>query len=181
MMLHWRLFWLPGGRAFDTMVSTLDLLKRLNEHNVKYILVGGMACVVHGSHVVTQDVDICAPLTPENLSGSLAALAGSNPRFRMTADLRPLPDLPESLAGFRNLYLITDLGQLDVLSEIAGIGEYSTVERHTIQVDLEGTPCRVLDLDTLIAAKKAMNSPKDRLMAKELEAIRERLGRSGKR
>jgi hypothetical protein len=89
--------------------------------------------------------------------------------------------LPESLAGFRNLYLITDLGQLDVLSEIAGIGEYSTVERHTIQVDLEGTPCRVLDLDTLIAAKKAMNSPKDRLMAKELEAIRERLGRSGKR
>ena len=163
------------------MVSTLDLLKRLNEHNVKYILVGGMACVVHGSHVVTQDVDICAPLTPENLSGLLAALAGSHPRFRMTSDLRPLPDLPEALAGFRNLYLITDLGQLDVLSEITGIGEYSAVERHTIQVDLEGSPCRVLDLDTLIAVKKAMNSPKDRHVVKELEAIRERLSRSVKK
>ena len=159
------------------MVSTLDLLKRLNQHNVKFVLVGGMACVIHGSQVVTQDVDICAPLTPENLSGLLGSLAGAHPRFRMSPDLRPLPDIPEALAGFKNLHLITDLGQLDVLPEIAGIGEYSEVEQHTILVDLEGTPCRVLDLDTLIAAKKAMNSPKDRQVALELEAIRERLTR----
>jgi hypothetical protein len=178
-MRRWRLFWPLDRRAFDIMVSTLDLLKRLSEHNVAYVLVGGIACVVHGSQMVTQDVDICAPLTPDNLSGLLSALAGSNPRFRMTGDLRPLPDVPEALAGFKNLYLITDLGQLDVLSEITGVGEYSEVERHTIQVDLEGTPCRVLDLDTLIAAKRAMNSPKDRQVATELEAIRERLRGSG--
>jgi len=158
------------------MVSTLDLLKRLNNHNVKFVLVGGMACVIHGSQVVTQDVDICAPLTQENLSGLLASLAGAHPRFRMSPE-RPLPDAPEALAGCRNLYLITDLGQLDVLSEIAGVGEYSEVEQHAILVDLEGTPCRVLDLDTLIAAKRAMNSPKDRQVALELEAIRERLTR----
>ena len=36
------------------MVSTLDLLKRLSEYNVAYILVGGMACVVHGSQVVIE-------------------------------------------------------------------------------------------------------------------------------
>jgi hypothetical protein len=35
--------------------------------------------------------------------------------------------------------------------------------------------CRVLDLETLITAKKAMNSPKDRQVVMELEAIRERL------
>jgi hypothetical protein len=56
------------------MASTLDLLKRLNDHGVKYVLVGGMACVMHGLQVVTQDVDICAPLTRENLSGYLAQL-----------------------------------------------------------------------------------------------------------
>src|SRR5512136_170597 len=100
------------------MVSTLDLLKRLNENGVAYVLVGGMACVIHGSQVVTQDVDICAPLSLENVSGLLAALAGVNARFRMTRDLRPLPNDPEKLTGFKNLYLLTDLGQLDVLSEI---------------------------------------------------------------
>ncbi len=155
------------------MVSTLDLLKRLNKHGVKYVLVGGMACVVHGSQVVTQDVDICAPLTPENLSGLLAALAGTHPRFRTTRDLQPLPDKPEELADYKNLYLLTDLGQLDVLSEISGVGEYSEAEQHTIEVDLGGTLCRVLDLDTLITAKKAMNSPKDRQVLFELLAIQE--------
>jgi len=157
------------------MVSTLDLLKRLGDHRVKYVLVDGMACVIYGSQTVTQDVDICAPLTQENLSGLLAALAGAHPRFTTTRDLRPLPEDPEMLENYRNLYLITDFGQLGILSEITGVGEYSIVEQHTIQVDLEGAPCRVTDLDTLIAAKKAMNSPKDRQVVLELEAIRERM------
>jgi hypothetical protein len=83
----------------------------------------------------------------------------------------------EKLEGFKNLYLITDFGQLDVLSEIAGVGTYAEVEKHTIEVDLEGAPCRVLDLDTLIKAKEAMSSPKDRQAAIELAAIRKRLRR----
>jgi hypothetical protein len=157
------------------MASTLDLLKRLNTHRVQYVLVGGIACVIHGSQVVTQDVDICAPLDPKNLSGLLSALRDVHPRFRTALDLRPLPEEPEKLAGFKNLYLLTDLGPLDVLSEISGVGEYAVVEKHAIQVDLEGAPCRVLDLDTLIIAKRAMNSPKDRHVLIELEAIRQRL------
>ena len=157
------------------MVSTLDILKRLYNHQVEYILVGGMACVVHGSQVVTQDVDICSPLTAENLSRLCAALADIHPRFRMTQDLRPLPETPEELKDYKNLYLLTDVGQLDVLSEIAGIGKYSEVRKRSIQVDLAGTPVLVLDLDTLILAKKAMDTPKDRQAVIELSAIRERL------
>jgi hypothetical protein len=163
------------------MASTLDLLKRLNIHRVQYVLVGGIACVIHGSQVVTQDVDICAPLDPKNISRLLSALRDVHPRFRTALDLRPLPEEPEKLAGFKNLYLLTDLGPLDVLSEISGVGEYAVVEKHAIQVDLEGAPCRVLDLDTLIIAKRAMNSPKDRRVLIELEAIRQRLRRMDKK
>jgi hypothetical protein len=157
------------------MVSTLDLLKRLNDHQVEYVLIGGMACVVHGSQVVTQDVDICAPLTLENLGRLCAALQDCHPRFRMSRELRPLPQNPEELDKFQNLYLLTDLGQLDVLSEIAGIGKYVDVERHVIQVNLAGNSVRVLDLDALIIAKQAMNTPKDRQVVLELSVIRERL------
>jgi hypothetical protein len=35
------------------------LLKRLLDHNVDFVLAGGLACVVNGSPLVTQDVDIC--------------------------------------------------------------------------------------------------------------------------
>jgi hypothetical protein len=72
-------------------------------------------------------------------------------------------------------YVLTDLGQLDVLSEITGIGKYSDLEQHTIAVDLGGISVRVLDIDTLILAKKAMNAPKDRQAVIELAAIRERM------
>jgi hypothetical protein len=64
---------------------------------------------------------------------------------------------------------------MKVMSEIAGVGEYSEVEQHTMQVDLKGISCRVPDPDTLIIAKEAMNSPKNRHAAIELAAIRERL------
>jgi hypothetical protein len=157
------------------MASTLDILKRLNNQNVKYVLVGGMACVVHGSQVVTQDVDICAPFTAENLKGLCAALADIHPRFRMARDLQPMPQTLDTLTAFKNLYLITDLGQLDILSEITGVGKYSDLEQHTIAVDLRGISVRVLDIDTLILAKKAMNAPKDRQVVIELAAIRERM------
>jgi hypothetical protein len=157
------------------MASTLDLLKILTSHEVEFVVVGGVAGVLHGSRLVTQDVDICAPLAPENLARIQAALASLHPRFRVTSENRPLPADPAALSGFRNLYLITDLGQLDILSEITGIGSYKEVASHSIAVDLAGASCRVLDLETLLRAKRALNLPKDRHAIVELEAIRERI------
>ena len=160
------------------MASTLDLLKILANHDVDFVGGGGVAGVLHGSRLVTQDVDVCAPLTLENLTRILASLAGLNPRFRAVPDDWPLPADPAALFGYRNLYLVTDLGQLDVLSEITGVGSYVEVASHAITVDLAGTGCRVLDLDTLIRAKRALNLPKDRQAIVELEAIRERISGS---
>jgi hypothetical protein len=157
------------------MASTLDILKSLSEHRVQYVLIGGMACVIHGSQVVTQDVDICAPLTLKNLSAICEALKDFHPRFRMSMDLRPLPANPEELMDFKNLYLVTDLGQLDILSEVDGVGEFIEVQKHSIPMDLAAVPILVLDLETLILAKKIMNTPKDRQAVIELSAIRERL------
>jgi hypothetical protein len=140
-----------------------------------------MACVIHGSQVVTQDVDICAPLTLENLSAICVALKDVHPRFRMSSDFRQLPQNPGELVGFKTLYLVTDLGQLDVLSEVAGVGKFPDVEEHSIPIDLAEMPILVLDLDTLILAKGAMNTPKDRQVVIELSAIRERLRDMGKK
>ncbi len=161
------------------MASTLDLLKRLNEHAVDYVLVGGVAAVVHGSQLVTGDVDICASLDLGNLAKIVAALSGLKAKFRMTPERRPLPLEPEELVGFKNLYLETDLGQLDILSEIAGVGEYSAVDSHAITLDLGGISCRILDLDTLILSKKALGRARDLLAVIELEAIRQGLKSKG--
>lgn len=157
------------------MAAILEILARLAEQEVEFVLVGGMAGVVHGSAVVTEDVDVCAPLDDSNLTRICAALGGLNPRWRMSPGKPAAPATAEALRGFKNIYWITDAGQIDILSDVSGIGDYTEVARHSVTIDLGGVRCRVLDLDTLIAAKRAMGRPKDLHAATELEAIRERL------
>jgi hypothetical protein len=159
------------------MASTLDLLTRLIRDEVDFVVVGGVAGVLHGSSLVTQDIDVCAPLTDGNLARIISALRDLSPRFRMTPERRPLPEDTAGLSGYKNLYLATDWGQIDILSEITGVGDYQEVARRAVSVSIGGAECRVMDLDTLIRAKKALNLPKDRQAILELEAIRERLPR----
>ena len=159
------------------MASTLDILRRLTDHEVEFVVVGGLAGVVHGSCLVTEDVDLCVPFEPTNLTSILQALRSLHPRHRMTPRHPALADDPAELAAFNNLYLLTDLGQIDLLSEITGVGRYTEVSRHTTTVGMGGLTVRVLNIDALVRARKALGRPKDLQAAAELEAIRERLGR----
>jgi hypothetical protein len=78
-------------------------------------------------------------------------------------------------AGFRNLYLETDLGQLDLLGELSAIGSYETVKERSEILELEFGRCRVLSLPALIETKLALGRPRDLAAAKELAAIKARL------
>ncbi len=69
------------------MASTLGLLRRLTKENVEFILVGGMAAIVHGSASVTEDVDVCIRFDEETLRGVFRALVGTHPVERRGAAL----------------------------------------------------------------------------------------------
>jgi hypothetical protein len=62
-----------------------------------------MAAVLHGSAIVTEDLDLCAPLSAENLAKLLGVLKGLNPRHRMTPDRLPLAEDVAQLQGFKRL------------------------------------------------------------------------------
>jgi len=160
-----------------TTLRLIDLLKRLNEHAVEYVIIGGIAAVVHGSARVTLDLDICAPLAEPNLSRILSALRGINPRFRMRPDKMRVPDDPERLRGLKNFYVDTDLGILDMLCEVEGVGNFDEVKQHALPIDVGGLICQVLNLDALISAKRAANRPKDRPTIAELEIIKAKLSK----
>ncbi len=154
---------------------TLDLLlNRLIEHDVEFVIIGGFAAAIHGSAMVTEDLDICCPFTTENLLRIQEALRDVHPVHRMTPDKKPLNLTPPNCRLLKNLYLSTDIGQLDCLSRITGVGDYDQAKRESILIELEKGACRVLGLDALIRAKEAMRSRKDLLTAMELKAIRER-------
>lgn len=58
------------------------LLRSLVEANVKFIVVGGMAMVSHGSAFLTVDLDICYERSPENLEALASSLAPFHPYLR---------------------------------------------------------------------------------------------------
>jgi predicted nucleotidyltransferase len=159
------------------LVSILDILRRLIDHDVEFVLVGGMAAIAFGSSLTTEDLDVAAPLTEQNAARLLAALADIHPRHRMNPMLKALTETPASLAKFENLYLVTDLGQLDVLVRIAGIGAYPDVLRSAVEVDFRGRTIRILNIEALIRSKEALDRPKDRPTIVHLKAILERTRR----
>ncbi len=156
-----------------------DLLTRLIEHEVEFVLVGGFAATAYGSTMLTQDVDICMRFSSENVMHLQEALADLHPVHRMTPQRLPLQVMPETYASLKNLYLDTDLGQLDCLGLIQGVGDFEEVKKHSIEVRLPAGVCRILSLDALIRSKEAMRRPRDRESLLQLRAIRQRLKEQG--
>lgn len=169
---------LPPQGGGHPMPWNPEVLRRLVNHDVRFVVVGGVAAFRHGSARITEDVDVCAPLDHENAVRIIQAFADAHPRWRVRPDLPVITPDSANLYGLKNMYLRTDLGQLDVLGELPGIGTYEEVLARTVEGDYGGgVRCRVLDLDSLIAAKRTAGREKDKPAIRELEVIRDTLRR----
>jgi len=149
-----------------------DLLRALASAGVDFVLVGGVAAAAHGSPRGTQDLDVVYRRDEDNLLKLVGSLAVLHPYLRGAPPGLPFRfDLPTVRAGL-NFTLMTDLGAIDLLGEIAGGGNYESLVDHTVTVDAIGVSCRMLDLETLIRTKKAAGRPKDLEGIAELESLR---------
>jgi hypothetical protein len=159
----------------------LKLIERLTKGGVKFVLIGGFAGVVHGCTYVTQDVDICCDISAANLLALQKALKNLNPVHRMTPQRLKLKLTAESCARFKNLYLDTDIGQIDCLGYVQGLGSYEDIRPLSEIRDIGGgLRIRVLTIDSLIKARKAMNRPRDREAVLQLDAIKKMRKKSRK-
>ena len=99
------------------------LLMRLKDSGLEFVVIGGLCVVYHGVPVATFDLDICCPFGEENVLKIESAVKDLNPVHRLTANKLPLELTRQQLCkDLKNIYLQTDLGKLDCLSEVAGIG-----------------------------------------------------------
>jgi len=155
------------------MQNLAELTRRLIEAEVEFVLVGGFAALAHGVLRSTRDVDICCRFSEANLMRIQEAFADLHPVHFPRTDL-PLQFTPEFCARLKNLYLKTDLGRVDCLGEILGVGDFDEVVKHCIELELPAGKCRVMDIDALIRAKEAMNRDHDQITVKELKEIKKR-------
>jgi hypothetical protein len=154
------------------------LLARLVGGGVELVLVGGYSAMLHGSSLMTRDVDIVCPMTPQNLGRLFDALRGLNPVHRMNPSASSFTPEQAARTDWKNLYLHTDIGVLDCLGEVRGIGDYQACLERSTSLDLGEFTIKTLSLEALIEAKRAMGRPRDLLTAEELEMILARRKRS---
>jgi hypothetical protein len=105
------------GAAGELGFDPRGLLSALHRNYVNYVLIGGLARVIRGTDEVTNGVDICPSLRPDNVEGLGVALAELGAR---RVDRRRLTVDEESLRNEPLLRLRTSLGELNVVAEPAG-------------------------------------------------------------
>jgi hypothetical protein len=150
------------------------LLDALAAGGVRFVVVGGVALVLRGSSRVTLDLDLCYARDPDNLSRLASALAPFHPRLRGAPPELPFLWDARTLASGLNFTLTTDLGDLDILGEIPGIGGYAQVARASSDLRVGDARVAVMDLDGLERAKRAAGRVKDLLDLAEIAEIRRR-------
>jgi predicted nucleotidyltransferase len=151
-----------------------ELLRALAKADVRFVLVGGVAATAHGSARTTQDLDIVYERSDENLQRLVLALAPYEPYLRGAPPGLPFHLDMETLRSGLNFTLTSQLGWIDLFGEIPAAGRYEDLVSTAIKLRIFGQECNLIDLDTLIRAKRAAGRPKDYESLAELESIRDR-------
>ena len=147
------------------------LLERLVAGQVDFVVIGGLAAVVHGSATITRDLDVVYSADHENLDRLGAVLVALGARLRGVTDDVPFVPDGRTLRRTRVLTLDTPDGRLDLLAEPDGSPPYERLRERALRADLDSVEVRVASLEDLIAMKKAAGRPKDLVAVEELEAI----------
>jgi predicted nucleotidyltransferase len=133
------------------------ILAALERHDVRYVLIGGLAANAHGVRRTTRDVDVIVDRSRDNLERLADAArelkVGSPVIDSRLRELDPLD--ADDLARAANVSLDTVEGELDVMNEAKGAPPFERLARRAVTVEVFGTRVPVAGLDDLIALKRA--------------------------
>ena len=170
-----------GLQRKDPMLPNFveEMVGRLQDAGVEFIVVGGVSAILQGATVNTMDLDICYRRTPENIRRLVAALAPLHPLPRGFP-----PDLPfifdeRTVQLGSNFTLEVGPESLDLLGEMSAIGGYEQVIGGAVDAPVGNRSVKTLSLEQLIATKTAAGRTKDLAALPELQATLERKRQQG--
>jgi predicted nucleotidyltransferase len=151
--------------AFD------QLLRRLAEADVEFVLVGGLAVNAWGVVRGTKDVDIVVDSNPANLKAlaEVAVAAGGHVQ-RGDALLGTPFSIAAELAGDEQVAIETDLGRLDVVRGLEGVPSFEKLREGASEAEVLGVKVAVCSLEDLRAMKQAAGRGQDLVDLENLNA-----------
>ncbi len=157
------------------MVDLEKALTSLAIHDVDFVIVGGVAIKLHSSAYLTEDLDFCYSRSPKNILRLFAALKDFSPKPRNFPEDLPYIFDEGTLRNGTNFTFNTSIGDIDLLGEIKGVGDFSVAIKQSVLYQIYGYSVYALDIDALIDSKTAAGRTKDLLVLPELHALREAL------
>jgi hypothetical protein len=155
------------------------ILEVLAAHGVDYIMIGGLAAAIHGSDLVTGDLDITPATDDENLVRLSRALDELDARIRSVEapDGLPFAHDAASLARGTVWNLVTNAGDLDLAMMPSGTQGYEDLRRDAVALAIVGIPTRVAALADVIRSKEAAGREKDRAALPMLRRLQDEIAR----
>jgi predicted nucleotidyltransferase len=153
------------------MTKLEETVSVLYDSEVEFVLIGGAAMGVQGSAHLTKDIAFCYERTAKNIEPLARALQPFHPPLRGAPAGLPFQFDAKTIAAGMNFTLTTDLGDVNFLGEVSGLGAYKEVLASSEKKSIGGIDCPVLNLDGLIKAKEAAARPRDLYVLPELRGL----------
>ena len=150
-----------------------ETIRTLYDAGVEFAVIGGAAMGLQGSAHLTKDIDFCYSRTPKNIERLAKALEPFHPVLRGAPQGLPFRFDAKTITSGLNFTLSTDLGDLDFLGEVSGLGFFQEVLASSDVKEVGGVECRVLSLEGLIKSKTAAGRPRDLYVLPELRGLNE--------
>lgn len=175
----------PGVDARDYpagLVLYEPVLQALERRSVRYVVVGGVATVLHGHPRLTADLDLVIDLAAAQVRAAVDALLDAGLRPRLPVDAHDLADPVIREAWVREKGMVAfplhhpsqPLLGVDLLVDAQPA--FAQLWERAVHLPLATLDVPVASIDDLIAMKRAAGRPKDLLDVAELEAIRDLRG-----
>lgn len=159
----------------EALFDPLGILRVLHAHEVRLVLIGGLAARAWGSPMITQDVDIAYARDRENLERLAAALRELRATLRGAPPGLPFRLDAATLRAGDHFTFQTTLGPLDCIGTPSGASEFEALVRTSSDIDVGGMSIRIASLDELMRMKRAAGRLKDLRALEELGGVRDEL------
>jgi predicted nucleotidyltransferase len=158
----------------------LEILSRLHDQHVDFVIVGGVAASLHGGSRVTFDVDVVPSLEPESWRAAVDLLWELGARPRIPEPRERIRDVEcvrrwRQEKGMLALNFRAPDGSTEVDLLVGESDDFEHLRQRAVRVTVDHRTFLVASIDDLIVMKKRASRPQDLLDIDELQAIRKQL------
>lgn len=164
---------MQGASARKVVFDPRPILGVLARHQVRFVVIGGIAASLQGSTTITNDFDICYARDRENLERLAAALMELGATLRGVREPVAFRLDARTLKAGLNFTFDTTYGPFDCIGAASGSFDYEQLRPNADAMNIVGSSVPVASLDDLIRMKRAAGRNKDLIEVENLSALRE--------